>query len=55
MMWLILILLYTVNFWKDANNRRQVFISIAKKQGFDPLVPRNWYNIDEEAIRAHKV
>lgn len=30
-------------FWKDRKNRRNFFENYAKENGFDPLVPDNWY------------
>jgi len=29
--------------WTESENRRKFFETIAKKQGFDPLVAENWY------------
>jgi hypothetical protein len=33
-----------VNFWKEFANRRKYFVQFAEKNGFDPLVPENWYS-----------
>jgi len=45
----------TVNFWRDVRNRRQFFINVARKIGFDPFVAKNWYGIDDATISLHKV
>ncbi len=41
--------------WVLAQSRKTFFDSFAMEQGFDPLVPENWYSIKQAQIRAHKV
>eukprot|EP00026_Physarum_polycephalum_P003272 Phypoly_transcript_03282.p1 GENE.Phypoly_transcript_03282~~Phypoly_transcript_03282.p1 ORF type:complete len:817 (+),score=97.02 Phypoly_transcript_03282:362-2452(+) len=31
-------------FWQDKENRKQLLLKFASAQGFDPLVPTNWYS-----------
>jgi len=37
-------------YWKEMQNRIQFFVEFAKEQGFDPLVPDNWYNVTQKQI-----
>ena len=50
---------YVINFtlalWGEAKIRRQFFLSYAKQNGFDYLVPSNWYDQPREKIMAAKV
>ena len=50
---------YVINFtlalWGEAKIRRQFFFSYAKQNGFDYLVPSNWYDQPREKIMAAKV
>jgi len=39
------------NFWQDAQNKRRVFEEYATKNGFDPLVPTNWYTIRADQLQ----
>jgi len=36
--------------WESKDNRRAIFESYAKKIGFDPLVPENWYRVDAKTV-----
>lgn len=38
------------NYWKDEPRRRQFFERFAKRHGFDPLVPENWYKISRKEV-----
>eukprot|EP00026_Physarum_polycephalum_P001037 Phypoly_transcript_01038.p1 GENE.Phypoly_transcript_01038~~Phypoly_transcript_01038.p1 ORF type:complete len:1240 (+),score=185.34 Phypoly_transcript_01038:28-3720(+) len=40
--------------WQEASNRRFFFENYALQNGFDPLVPKNWYLQSREKIRAAK-
>jgi len=42
-------------YWKDIENRRKLFLEIAKEQGFDPSVAENWKNVTHAQIYAKKV
>lgn len=42
-------------YWKDASNRRQYFVSIAKARNFDPSDPKEWYQVPLQAFVKHKV
>ena len=39
--------------WKDK--RRKVFLDFARKSGFDPYVPSNWYPVLMKDIYKHEV
>ena len=41
--------------WQEASNRRMFFEKYALENGFDPLVPHNWYLQSREKIRSLKV
>ena len=41
--------------WSEASNRRKFFEEYAKVNGFDPLVPSNWYSQPSEKIMMCKV
>ena len=41
--------------WTDARDRRTFFDRIAITEGFDPLIPRNWYNITYSTLKRYKV
>lgn len=43
------------NYWLSANNRRTFFDNIAKRKGFDPLVPSNWYSLKRGNVLNEKV
>lgn len=45
----------THKYWNDAANRRKVFDRIAQENGFDPLIPENWYSISRNFIISQKV
>eukprot|EP00026_Physarum_polycephalum_P002865 Phypoly_transcript_02874.p1 GENE.Phypoly_transcript_02874~~Phypoly_transcript_02874.p1 ORF type:complete len:846 (+),score=138.45 Phypoly_transcript_02874:54-2591(+) len=32
-------------YWTDVKNRRKFFEDVARKRGFDPLIPENWYSV----------
>jgi len=40
------------NPWRHSSNRRAFFEEYAKRSGFDPLVPDNWYSVKLETISA---
>eukprot|EP00026_Physarum_polycephalum_P000662 Phypoly_transcript_00663.p1 GENE.Phypoly_transcript_00663~~Phypoly_transcript_00663.p1 ORF type:complete len:1097 (+),score=133.55 Phypoly_transcript_00663:927-4217(+) len=40
--------------WKKIQNRKAFFDSFAKANGFDPLVPSNWYQVPQHKIREQK-
>lgn len=42
-------------YWEVAENRRQFFLDFAREHKFDPLVPKNWYSVSNELVRATKV
>ena len=39
----------------DSNARRTFFVKYAKKKGFDPLVPDNWYHQMRKDMAAEQV
>jgi hypothetical protein len=41
--------------WHEIRNRRKFFESYAKRKGFDPLNPENWYSFAKKKLLAHKV
>jgi len=41
--------------WSDNANRKEFFLSLAEKKGFDPTVPQNWENISIADIKENKV
>jgi hypothetical protein len=43
------------NHWGHVNTRREFFDAFARQNGFDPLNPENWYEVDTAAIYATKV
>ena len=45
----------TGGFWKDSSNRRRLFVLIARRLAFDPLVPSNWYGVTFDSIIHFKV
>eukprot|EP00026_Physarum_polycephalum_P001944 Phypoly_transcript_01947.p1 GENE.Phypoly_transcript_01947~~Phypoly_transcript_01947.p1 ORF type:complete len:919 (+),score=98.36 Phypoly_transcript_01947:138-2894(+) len=42
------------NHWGHVNTRREFFDTFARQNGFDPLNPENWYEVDTAAIFATK-
>jgi hypothetical protein len=44
-----------VSSWLDLNNRRDLFLRIAQRHGFNPLIPENWYGITHESVVDTKV
>jgi hypothetical protein len=44
-----------VNHWQNKHNRRLFFEHYAEKNGFDPLIPDNWYTVPYSDIVAFKV
>lgn len=46
---------YSVNHWKNTANRRKYMDNFAKKQGFDPLIPHEWYSITAGSVMREKV
>eukprot|EP00026_Physarum_polycephalum_P001103 Phypoly_transcript_01104.p1 GENE.Phypoly_transcript_01104~~Phypoly_transcript_01104.p1 ORF type:complete len:992 (-),score=189.41 Phypoly_transcript_01104:668-3643(-) len=41
------------NYWQPSA-KRNFFDTLAKKRGFDPLIPENWYTINKKAIQGEK-
>jgi hypothetical protein len=41
--------------WSVLIERRKFFESYAKQNGFDPLIPENWYNTSTKKLLAKKV
>lgn len=37
-------------YWADMANCRAFLCDFAKKHGFDPMVPENWYNVTYEQL-----
>lgn len=35
--------------------KRDFFIELAQKKGFNPSIPENWYKVNESSILSHKV
>jgi hypothetical protein len=33
-------------------NRRKFFENYAKNNGFDPLIPENWYSVTTESVKS---
>lgn len=48
-------LTFTSAKWNDYENRLQFFKMFAKENGFDPLLPANWYSISASQLRARTV
>eukprot|EP00026_Physarum_polycephalum_P002439 Phypoly_transcript_02445.p1 GENE.Phypoly_transcript_02445~~Phypoly_transcript_02445.p1 ORF type:complete len:904 (+),score=143.32 Phypoly_transcript_02445:44-2755(+) len=44
-----------LGYWQKSVNRRAVFLDIAKKGNFDPLVLSNWYNISSRSFKRDQV
>jgi len=40
--------------WNSDSNRKQFFIDFAHAQGFDPLVPTNWYSLKPNMVLESK-
>eukprot|EP00026_Physarum_polycephalum_P002320 Phypoly_transcript_02326.p1 GENE.Phypoly_transcript_02326~~Phypoly_transcript_02326.p1 ORF type:complete len:617 (+),score=95.55 Phypoly_transcript_02326:985-2835(+) len=45
---------YMVGYWSSPQNRRIFFIRYAEKNGFDPLIAANWYNLSFSHVRKEK-
>ena len=43
------------NFWTDIQNRYKFLSKLARRNGFDPLVPEGWYSIPPDIIMHDKV
>jgi len=41
--------------WKLVANCKKLFDEYARRQGFDPLNPENWYSVDLELLGAKQV
>lgn len=37
--------------WRDIESHRKFFDSIALEKKFDPLIPENWYNMDNKEVK----
>lgn len=46
---------YTAYFLKENANRRLVLENFATRNGFDPLLPSNWYSIPSSVFYSDKV
>lgn len=44
-----------LEYWHRLVNRRKFFENYAKEQGFDPLVPENWYSQPIQNLMELKV
>lgn len=42
-------------FYTSSTNRRKFFENFATKHGFNPLVPKDWYNYPRKRIIATQV
>lgn len=42
-------------FWSHKENRKEFFDRFARKRGFDPRVPENWYSVELESISKERV
>jgi len=42
------------NHWLQPENRRKFFDDFAKFNGFDALIPENWYSVDRQSILSLK-
>jgi len=42
------------HYWKDAQHRRDFFLDVAKKKGFNPLVAENWYPLSFSELASFK-
>eukprot|EP00026_Physarum_polycephalum_P002338 Phypoly_transcript_02344.p1 GENE.Phypoly_transcript_02344~~Phypoly_transcript_02344.p1 ORF type:complete len:892 (+),score=111.01 Phypoly_transcript_02344:67-2742(+) len=40
--------------WQDVSSRRKFFEIVAKKLGFDPLIPAKWYSTSYPSVRKFK-
>eukprot|EP00026_Physarum_polycephalum_P001081 Phypoly_transcript_01082.p1 GENE.Phypoly_transcript_01082~~Phypoly_transcript_01082.p1 ORF type:complete len:1032 (+),score=114.94 Phypoly_transcript_01082:178-3273(+) len=38
------------NYWEPVPRRRKLFIQLAKHRGFDPLIPKNWYEFPRDSV-----
>lgn len=43
------------NYYSNAQNRREFFLSVAKRDNFDPLLPRSWYTISYSSFKKTQV
>lgn len=43
------------NYWAQEPNQRKFFISFARSNGFDLLVPENWYSIGNDQVVSFRV
>jgi hypothetical protein len=41
--------------WEDVRNRKLFFEKYAEENGFDPLVPQNWYKVKKDKFMAARV
>ena len=51
----LIIIFITENHWESMDNQIQFFTTFARRNGFDPLVPRNWYSIQANDVVSQKV
>eukprot|EP00026_Physarum_polycephalum_P001339 Phypoly_transcript_01340.p1 GENE.Phypoly_transcript_01340~~Phypoly_transcript_01340.p1 ORF type:complete len:1070 (+),score=142.73 Phypoly_transcript_01340:227-3436(+) len=42
------------NYWGDLANRREFFREFAANEGFDALLPENWYNMNVTRFQSYK-
>jgi hypothetical protein len=43
------------NLWVEVEKRRKFFENYAKRKGFDPLIPENWYVQSRKKITSTEV
>jgi len=41
-------------YWASEQNRKGFFDAFAKEEGFDPLVPGNWYKVALKTVKAKR-
>lgn len=46
---------HAASYWDDETNRREFFKSFASKEGFDPLIAKNWYQVQYSAFLKYQV
>ena len=47
--------IYIGGYWRAPANRKKFFDDFARDHNFDPLVPRNWYSVTSDQIKAARV
>lgn len=41
-------------FWAHPTNQKLFFTTFAAESKFDPLIPRNWYNVNPDSLYLRK-